>query len=189
MIGPQTQTRTATQTSISLAFTALQMEEVAELSGHDPALLEIVRSCVPRRVLQSVSIFGIRPGSDREAHAYLQVEVDYDGPGVEVNVRGGSGRGNSRYGFGEKDTRHGCPKWATAITMHMQLIEDRGLQPQWAVRWVPTANRNALNAEFGLVSGIVDDRTRGAATHHLPNSIAPWMALFARYSTDYYPEE
>ena len=149
-------TQIMTQTGLRLRIVALEMLSIVDRSVKCPSLRNIIEYCVPRRLLGSFTIWGMR-GND--GMMWLTVSIDYIEHDRQITV-GGTGLpddcdfasdANSSCTTSSITKRSGvsCPQVNRAIDLFTAAATKLGLHLAWAVSFCDQSHE--LCQKFGIV--------------------------------------
>jgi len=177
--------RIQTDLQIATRLTVSQLKHVNNQTIESPLLEKIIEEIVPEQGLTMIGLRGLRGD---EIHARTDINIRYDADGPQYDVAGDTNmRFTSTYGeeggldrFGTPKREADCPVWREALLMFMQIIQERGLQLAWAVRFCH--RHEEYRRRYGLVPSFHRDCTINGKIHTVPNSLLTNMFLEMRYN-------
>jgi len=184
-------TTTQTQTDIRLQMVSLEMQSINDRTVKDPLLQEIIAYCVPRKYLESYTIYGM---DGDQAHMRLDVKIDYEEHEEQLKFSGDGLSGGLAGDFADVPTSNGgqvpgqvryCPHVATAVSLYVRLAREKGLRLHWAVRF--REKRAEMCEKFGLGPAIIRDATTGGSANRVISSEHPELSVAGRVSTQIVP--
>ncbi|MCK4342363.1 MAG: hypothetical protein KAY37_11645 [Phycisphaerae bacterium] len=170
------------------------MHYVVEKTVKSQCLKEIIDFCIREKTLSHVTLWGL---SDNEAHATMDLSIDYDRTGSHIKVASaypvgafyappadGTTASSGAPTPSENDLR---PIWSEAIDWFVQLLEEKKLRLHWTVRF--RDRDEEMCEKFGLVPATHTDKTKDCPSHTIPNSVIPEFMLNTRFSGTMFPED
>lgn len=180
---------TLTQTGLRLELVKLELHSLIDRSVKSEWLHEIIEYCVPRRLLRSVTIWGMR-GTD--GLMWLDIRLDYSEHDRQITLSGDTLpdgiAGSYTVGFSSNDTQESrkgrdptCPHLAKALELFVETARARGFHFAYGISF--TDQHDELRKKFGIgqSSGKSEfrDLTRGAQSSTVIHSVLPELRLVA----------
>jgi len=185
------ETQVLTSVVVMLQLMVYQLLYVSEKLVKDPRLDEIIRHCVPRKLLRAIYLWAWR---GREIHAKMSVYIDPDNAtgAISIETCGASGeavKSVAETGALGPEQCVTCPVWAQAIDLFAALCKDYELALSWSVGWAD--KHDELNERFGFKkrsesSGSVQivDKTVGIREHHVANTLFDGLDMVTAFSEE-----
>ena len=174
---------------VMLQLMVYQLLYVSEKLVKDPRLNEIIKYCVPRKLLRGIYLWAWR-GCEIHAKMFVHIDPDSASGAISIEATGRSGDAVQKVvetgALGSEECVT-CPVWAQAIDLFASLCKDYELALSWSVGWA--GKHDELNERFGFKkrsesSGSVQivDKTAGMPEHHVANTLFDGLDIVTAFS-------
>ena len=186
------QTKTTTRTTIRAMLLSFQLRAVVEQTVKCEKLKQIIDERVRTKDLDSFAVWGMK---DEEAHACMQIQIDYARDTSKIRFSGNVPSGDCPSQVTEQvdlevdEPIKTCRIWQEAIEWFVRLCEAHDLPLRWTVRWTAKANRSRLRKRYGLVSANFTNKTEGGVAKAIPNSFFSELTAMFAFSGEMAPSE
>ena len=171
----RTGTRTRTKTATLTRLRVTELKAVVRKTARSPKLIKIIEEVVPREAIQSFRVLCVK---GHEVFGFIEVTIDYKTKMPSYTVGGENAfceTAPATYAY-DKPSSGTCPTWNEMIEWCALFCQEQGFEFCWSVSWSAWADRDELNAKYGLTPSTWVYRTEGGTVHSFPNSVCPGLS-------------